>query len=63
MITAADRQIRLKPITETAFAEFGDVLALKAKPDQIIYQGLCGQHHDITKLVSCQCGHCCDIGA
>ncbi|MEK9555582.1 MAG: ureidoglycolate lyase [Gammaproteobacteria bacterium] len=49
-MTAADRQIRLKPLTETAFAEFGDVLAVKAKPDQIINQGMCGRHHDLAKL-------------
>ena len=49
-MTAADRQIRLKPLTETAFAEFGDVLAVKAKPDQIINQGMCGRHHNLAKL-------------
>ena len=49
-MTTADRQIRLKPLTETAFAEFGDVLAVKAKPDQIINQGMCGRHHDLAKV-------------
>ena len=49
-MTAADYQIRLKPLTETAFAEFGDVLAVKAEPDQIINQGMCGRHHDLAKL-------------
>ena len=49
-MTAADRQIRLKPLTETAFADFGDVLAVKAKPDQIINQGMCGRHHDLAKV-------------
>ena len=49
-MTTADRQIRLKPLTETAFAEFGDVLAVKAKPDQIINQGMCGRHHNLAKL-------------
>ena len=47
---AADRQIRLKPLTETAFAEFGDVLEAKTKPDQIINQGMCSRHHDLAKL-------------
>ena len=47
---AADRQIRLQPLNETAFAEFGDVLAAKAKPDRVINQGMCGRHHDLAKL-------------
>jgi len=55
-MTAADRQIRLKPLTETAFAEFGDVLAVKAKPDQIINQGMCGRHHDLAKLAFAEGG-------
>ena len=49
-MTAADRQIRLKPLTETAFAKFGDVLAVRVKPDQIINQGMCGRHHNLAKL-------------
>ena len=49
-MTAADRQIRLKPLTETAFAKFGDVLSVKAKPDQIINQGMCSRHHDLARL-------------
>ena len=49
-MTAANRQIRLKPLTKTAFAEFGDVLALKAEPDQIINQGMCRRHHNLAKL-------------
>ena len=55
-MTAADRQIRLKPLTEKAFAEFGDVLAAKAKPDQIINQGMCGRHHDLAKLAFAEGG-------
>ena len=55
-MTAADRQIRLKPLTETAFAEFGDVLAAKAKPNQIINQGMCGRHHDLAKLAFAEGG-------
>jgi ureidoglycolate lyase len=55
-MTAADRQIRLKPLTETAFAEFGDVLAVKAKPDLIINQGMCGRHHDLAKLAFAEGG-------
>ena len=49
-MTATDRQIRLKPLSEAAFAEFGDVIAVKAKPDQIINKGMCGRHHDRAKL-------------
>ena len=55
-MTATDRQIRLKPLTETAFAEFGDVLAVKANPDQIINQGMCGRHHDLAKVVFAEGG-------
>ena len=49
-MTAADRQIRLQPLTRAAFAEFGDVLAVKAKADQIINQGMCHRHHNLAKL-------------
>ncbi|MEK9719017.1 MAG: ureidoglycolate lyase [Candidatus Puniceispirillum sp.] len=49
-MTAADRQIRLKPLTEKAFAKFGDVLAVRTNPDQIINQGMCGRHHNLAKL-------------
>ena len=55
-MTAADRQIRLKLLTETAFAQFGDVLAVKVKPDQIINQGMCGRYHNLAKLAFAEGG-------
>jgi ureidoglycolate lyase len=44
------RQVIIQPLTATAFAAFGDVIALKDAPDQIINQGFCGRHHDLAKL-------------
>ena len=44
------RKLKTAPLTAEAFAPFGDVLALKAKPDVLINQGLCGRHHDLAKL-------------
>ena len=55
-MTAADRQIRLQPLTRAAFAEFGDVLAVKAKPDQIINQGMCHRHHNLANLAFAEGG-------
>ncbi|MDK3017809.1 ureidoglycolate lyase [Pseudodonghicola flavimaris] len=42
--------IRTEPLTATAFAPFGDVIALKNTPDRIINQGLCGRHHDLARV-------------
>jgi len=39
-----------QPLTTAAFAAFGDVLELKAQPDKLINQGLCGRHHDLAAL-------------
>ena len=44
------RTLKTAPLTAEAFASFGDVLELKAKPDVLINQGLCGRHHDLAKL-------------
>ena len=49
-MTITDNQIRLQPLSETAFAEFGDVIAAKVKPDLIINQGMCGRHHNLAQL-------------
>ncbi|MBI6628515.1 ureidoglycolate lyase [Pontibaca salina] len=38
------------PLTATAFAPYGDVLAAEDAPDKLINQGLCGRHHDLAKL-------------
>ncbi|WP_334193417.1 ureidoglycolate lyase [Pararhodobacter sp.] len=42
--------IRLQPLTASAFAPFGDVLAATGAPDKIINQGLCGRFHDRAAL-------------
>ncbi|MFN2426682.1 MAG: copper-containing nitrite reductase, partial [Candidatus Binatia bacterium] len=35
-----------QPLTQAAFASFGDVLEIAGAPDRIINQGLCGRYHD-----------------
>ncbi|QPH55864.1 ureidoglycolate lyase [Pontivivens ytuae] len=40
------RRITAEPLTEEAFAPFGDVLEVAGAPDKLINQGLCGRHHD-----------------
>ncbi len=45
-----EREILTAPLTQRAFAPFGDVLELKAVPDKLINQGLCGRHHDLALL-------------
>lgn len=42
--------LHLQPLTEEAFAPFGDVLEVAGDPDKIINQGLCGRHHDLAQL-------------
>lgn len=44
------RVILARPLTQAAFAEFGDVLEAAGTPDKIINQGLCGRHHDLAAL-------------
>jgi ureidoglycolate lyase len=44
------RVILARPLTQAAFAEFGDVLEAAGTPDKIINQGLCGRHHDLATL-------------
>ncbi len=44
------RDLIAHPLTADAFAPFGDVLALKADPDIIINEGMCGRHHDLARL-------------
>ncbi|MEM8732263.1 MAG: ureidoglycolate lyase [Pseudomonadota bacterium] len=38
------------PLTEAAFAPFGDVLDTGGAPDKMINQGLCGRYHDRARL-------------
>lgn len=42
--------ILIQPLTEAAFAPFGDVLETSGDPDRIINQGLCGRWHDRARL-------------
>jgi ureidoglycolate lyase len=44
------RHVVISELTAEAFAAFGDLIALKDRPDQIINQGFCGRHHDLACL-------------
>jgi ureidoglycolate lyase len=39
-----------RALTQAEFAPFGDVIEMKASPDKIINQGMCGRHHDLATL-------------
>lgn len=39
-----------QPLSQAAFAPFGDVLDCVGEPDKMINQGLCGRHHDLAEL-------------
>lgn len=39
-----------EPLTEAAFAPFGDVLDARGAPDRLINQGRCGRYHDQARL-------------
>jgi ureidoglycolate lyase len=43
-------QIQTEPLTPSAFAPFGDVLATDGPPDRRINAGLCGRWHDRARL-------------
>ncbi len=36
------------PLSQSAFAEYGDVLEAVGTPDKMINQGLCCRHHDLA---------------
>jgi ureidoglycolate lyase len=42
--------ILIHPLTQDAFAAFGDIIALKDTPNKLINQGQCGRHHDLAAL-------------
>ena len=42
--------IHTEPLTATAFAPFGQVLAADGPPDRLINRGLCGRWHDRAEL-------------
>lgn len=44
------RSIKTQPLTQAAFARFGDVLDLSRGPDRMINAGLCGRHHDRAQM-------------
>ena len=44
------KEIKITPINAKKFAPFGDIIALKDRPDRLINQDLCGRHHDLAKL-------------
>ena len=43
-------QITIEPLSDAAFAAFGDVLETSGAPDRIINQGLCGRWHDRARI-------------
>lgn len=42
--------LHIAPITQAAFAPFGDLIDTTGAPDKIINQGLCGRYHDRATL-------------
>ncbi|HEV8035107.1 ureidoglycolate lyase, partial [Yoonia sp.] len=44
------RELHLSPLTQEAFAPFGEVLEVAGTPDKIINQGLCGRYHDRANI-------------
>lgn len=45
-----DRDILCQPLTDAAFAAFGDVLDVAGSPDKMINAGLCERYHDRARL-------------
>ena len=43
-------EIIIEPLTNEAFAPFGEILEANGRPDKIINQGMCGRHHDLAML-------------
>lgn len=42
--------ISAEPLTQQAFAAFGDVLSAEGTPERMINEGLCARHHDRARL-------------
>ena len=42
--------LHLEPLTQEAFAPYGDVLGVAGDPDKVINQGLCGRYHDLANI-------------
>jgi ureidoglycolate lyase len=45
-----NKELHLIPLTQEAFAPFGEVLEVAGTPDKIINQGLCGRYHDRANI-------------
>lgn len=44
------REVFIEPLTQAAFAPFGDVLDVTGSPSVMINQGMCGRYHDLARL-------------
>ncbi|MCG3268758.1 ureidoglycolate lyase [Yoonia sp. I 8.24] len=44
------REIIISPLTQAAFAPYGDVLNCDGDPDKMINAGLCGRFHDRARV-------------
>ncbi len=44
------RKIKIEPLTQKAFAPFGDIIEAGEKPTMMINQGKCGRHHDLAQM-------------
>lgn len=42
------REVRLAPLTASAFAPFGDVIEAAGAPSFVINRGMCGRYHDLA---------------
>lgn len=47
---AMSRKIAIEPLTQLAFAAFGDIIEASETPTMMINQGKCGRHHDLARL-------------
>lgn len=50
MTQAANRTIEIEPLTQEAFAPFGDVLAAAGEPTAMINRGMCARYSDLARL-------------
>ena len=50
MTSPGERVLIARPLTDAAFAPYGDVLEAAGAPDRIINRGLCGRWHDRAAL-------------
>ncbi|MBY8975107.1 ureidoglycolate lyase [Rhodobacteraceae bacterium NNCM2] len=43
-------EVLIRPLSQPAFAPFGNVIEIAGEPDMIINQGMCGRYHDLASL-------------